>query len=89
MPRQANAVDFWRGIALITIFINHIPGNLLGAVHARELFDLGFRRPVRVPGRLVVALPRRKLGRAGCKSTWYLVLRLLADARWNFTPPRS
>ena len=26
MPRQSNAVDFWRGIALITIFINHIPG---------------------------------------------------------------
>ena len=26
MPREANAVDFWRGIALITIFINHVPG---------------------------------------------------------------
>lgn len=26
MPRMANAVDFWRGFALITIFINHIPG---------------------------------------------------------------
>ena len=26
MPRQANAVDFWRGFALVTIFINHIPG---------------------------------------------------------------
>ena len=26
MPRQANAIDFWRGIALITIFINHVPG---------------------------------------------------------------
>jgi hypothetical protein len=25
-PRAANAVDFWRGLALITIFINHIPG---------------------------------------------------------------
>jgi hypothetical protein len=24
--RQANAVDFWRGLALVTIFINHIPG---------------------------------------------------------------
>lgn len=28
MPRQANAIDFWRGFALITIFINHIPGLL-------------------------------------------------------------
>jgi hypothetical protein len=26
MLRQANAVDFWRGFALVTIFINHIPG---------------------------------------------------------------
>ncbi|MCW5771585.1 MAG: OpgC domain-containing protein [Rhodospirillaceae bacterium] len=26
MPRQANAIDFWRGFALITIFINHVPG---------------------------------------------------------------
>lgn len=26
MPRPANAVDFWRGLALVTIFINHIPG---------------------------------------------------------------
>lgn len=28
MPRAANAIDFWRGFALITIFINHIPGWL-------------------------------------------------------------
>ena len=27
MQRSANAVDFWRGFALIEIFINHIPGN--------------------------------------------------------------
>ncbi|MBX9925018.1 MAG: OpgC domain-containing protein, partial [Hyphomicrobiaceae bacterium] len=26
MPREANAVDFWRGFALLTIFVNHIPG---------------------------------------------------------------
>ena len=26
MPRQPNAVDFWRGFALISIFIDHIPG---------------------------------------------------------------
>jgi hypothetical protein len=26
MPREPNAVDFWRGFALITIFIDHIPG---------------------------------------------------------------
>ncbi len=27
MSRPANAVDFWRGFALIEIFVNHIPGN--------------------------------------------------------------
>ena len=26
MTRQPNAVDFWRGFALVTIFIDHIPG---------------------------------------------------------------
>ena len=26
MTRRANPVDFWRGLALISIFINHIPG---------------------------------------------------------------
>jgi hypothetical protein len=26
MVRPANAIDFWRGFALVTIFINHIPG---------------------------------------------------------------
>lgn len=26
MIREPNAVDFWRGFALVTIFINHIPG---------------------------------------------------------------
>jgi hypothetical protein len=26
MPRKANAVDFWRGFALVSIFINHVPG---------------------------------------------------------------
>jgi hypothetical protein len=26
MPRAPNAVDFWRGFALVSIFINHIPG---------------------------------------------------------------
>jgi hypothetical protein len=25
--REPNAIDFWRGFALLTIFINHVPGN--------------------------------------------------------------
>ncbi len=44
--REPNAVDFWRGIALVTIFINHIPGNTFqnytysqyGISDAAELF---------------------------------------------------
>ena len=26
MARQPNSIDFWRGVALVTIFVNHIPG---------------------------------------------------------------
>ena len=44
--RGPNAIDFWRGFALITIFINHIPGNFFerwtysqyGISDAAELF---------------------------------------------------
>jgi len=25
--RESNAIDFWRGFALVNIFINHVPGN--------------------------------------------------------------
>lgn len=27
-PRRIDSIDFWRGLVLCTIFINHIPGNL-------------------------------------------------------------
>jgi hypothetical protein len=30
--RKPNAIDFWRGIALIVIFVNHIPGNAFEAL---------------------------------------------------------
>ena len=44
--RDANAIDFWRGFALVTIFINHVPGNTFerytfsqyGISDAAELF---------------------------------------------------
>jgi hypothetical protein len=78
MPRQANAVDFWRGLALVTIFINHIPGNYWARfTHANysisdsaDLFVFlagwSLRYLVGAPGKL--------------KATWYLVLRLLGRA---------
>ncbi len=34
--RASNAVDFWRGLALVMIFINHIPGNVLSAYTLRN-----------------------------------------------------
>lgn len=37
MIRTPNAVDFWRGFALITIFINHIPGNYYSAFTHRNI----------------------------------------------------
>ena len=37
MPRQANAVDFWRGFALVSIFINHIPGIFYERLTHRNL----------------------------------------------------
>ncbi|MBM3577754.1 MAG: hypothetical protein FJX40_08830 [Alphaproteobacteria bacterium] len=30
MHERIEAIDFWRGAALVTILINHIPGNILG-----------------------------------------------------------
>ena len=44
--REPNAIDFWRGFALVTIFVNHIPGNVFerytfsqyGISDAAELF---------------------------------------------------
>lgn len=37
MPREANAVDFWRGFALVTIFVNHIPGIYFERLTYRNL----------------------------------------------------
>ncbi|KQO61004.1 OpgC domain-containing protein [Methylobacterium sp. SD274] len=44
--REPNAIDFWRGLALVTIYVNHIPGNTFerytysqyGISDAAELF---------------------------------------------------
>jgi hypothetical protein len=37
VTRQPNAIDFWRGFALITIFINHIPGLYFEAFTYRNV----------------------------------------------------
>ena len=35
--RSANAIDFWRGFALVTIFINHVPGIAFERFTTRNL----------------------------------------------------
>ena len=35
--RQPNAIDFWRGYALVSIFVNHIPGNFFERFTYRNL----------------------------------------------------
>lgn len=36
MRERIDEIDFWRGAALATIFINHIPGNVLGNLTPRN-----------------------------------------------------
>ena len=74
MAREPNAIDFWRGYALIAIFINHIPGVFYSRfTHANyslsdsaDLFVFLAGWSVRL---LAGSGPRRQ-------PTWYLVLRL-------------
>ena len=87
MPREANAVDFWRGIALITIFINHVPGIYYARfTHANYSLSDSADLFVFLAGwslRLLVGSPSRRRRRPGiscCGS---------ADGRWNSTPRRS
>src|SRR4029078_10240965 len=74
MTRQANAIDFWRGLALVFIFLNHIPGLYYSHfTHANySLSDSAdmFVFLVGWPLRYVVGQPGRQM------PPWYLVLRL-------------
>jgi hypothetical protein len=76
MPREANAIDFWRGVALITIFINHVPGIYYARfTHANYSLSDSADLFVFLAGwslRYVVGSPQSKTPRA----TGYLVLRL-------------
>ena len=74
MTRQANAIDFWRGFALITIFINHVPGIYYTRfTHANYSLSDSADLFVFLAGwalRYVVGTP------AAPAALWYLVLRL-------------
>src|SRR5258708_16724621 len=78
MPRQANPVDFWRGLALVFIFINHIPGTYYTRfTHADYSISDSADLFVFLAGwalRYVVRRPDRPL------PAWYLVLPLESRA---------
>src|SRR3954451_10056496 len=78
MPRQANPIDFWRGVALIFIFINHIPGTYYTRfTHADYSISDSADLFVFLAGwamRYVGGSPERPL------PAWYLVLRLESRA---------
>src|SRR5215470_3434906 len=75
MRREANAIDFWRGIALIMIFINHVPGMYYARfTHANYSLSDSADLFVFLAGwslRYIVGSPNRPQ-----QSTGYLVLRL-------------
>ena len=78
MVRQPNPVDFWRGVALVSIFINHIPGIYYSRfTHAAWSISDSADLFVFLAGwalRLLVGMPGRQ------QALWYLVLRLFGRA---------
>jgi len=43
--KRVEGIDFWRGAALAIILVNHIPGNVLGAITPRN-FGKDRRYPI-------------------------------------------
>jgi hypothetical protein len=74
MIRVANPIDFWRGLALVFIFINHIPGIYYSRfTHANYSLSDSADLFVFLAGwalRYMVGAPGRQ------QPTWYVVLRL-------------
>src|ERR1700754_4283541 len=87
MQREANAIDFWRGIALITIFINHVPGMYYARfTHANYSFSDSADLFVFLAGwslRYIVGSPNPT---RPPRPTWYLVLRLRGRGGGLFSP---
>jgi hypothetical protein len=72
MTRQANAVDFWRGLALVFIFLNHIPG-IYYARFTHANYSLSDSADLFV---FLAGWAMRYLVGGHGLSAWYLVLRL-------------
>jgi hypothetical protein len=77
MPREANPVDFWRGFALVSIFVNHIPGIYYAHfTHANISISDSADLFVFLAGwslRYLVNASRKR-------PTWFLLLRLTSRA---------
>lgn len=92
MARGVNAVDFWRGFALVTIFINHIPGVLyerfthrnISLSDSAELFVFlagwSLRRLIADPPPAMMPLQLRLLGRAGTIYAAHMTIVMIAIA---------
>ena len=74
MTRQPNAIDFWRGFALVTIFINHIPGLFFERFTQKNFSFSDSRRPLRLSRRMGAAPVGRRPG--GGTSTGRVLTRL-------------
>jgi hypothetical protein len=73
MARQSNAVDFWRGLALVAIFINHIPGIYFTRfTHAHYSLSDSADLFVFLAGWAL----RYMVGTGRSLPLWYLMLRL-------------
>ena len=77
MLRQANAIDFWRGFALVSIFINHIPG-IQYAQYTHGNFSISDSADLFVF--LAGWSLRYLVTSAQRRPTWFLILRLCSRA---------
>ena len=51
LGKRDHRIDILRALALLSIFINHIPGNVSRALHSQELRAIRFRRGLRAARR--------------------------------------
>jgi hypothetical protein len=76
MPRAPNAVDFWRGFALITIFIDHVPG-LVYSHYTLANFSISDAADLFV---FLAGWSLRLMSEGGGRTTRDVVLRLFGRA---------
>src|SRR5262249_7110266 len=90
MPRQANAIDFWRGFALLSIFVNHIPGiwyehlthRNVSISDSAELFVFlaGWSLGLLVAARPEMAKAGRRVARLGARALTIYAAQILISS---------